>query len=121
MSNGRARFALAGAIVAVPLGAYAIAGLASGPRFPSRSDCARPVVAGRPVDLVFGRFVHPEGAARLAERAREVGFVQVRVVPDGCGRWEVAVTDYATLAAARGAQTEARSVGLPTRLEQPGP
>lgn len=121
MNAARARLLLAVGIVFVPLGGYALIGLASGARFPSRAECARPAVRGAPVDLVFGRFLRPQPAAALARRARDVGYVQVRVVPDGCGRWEVAVTGYESVEAARGAQAEARSVGLVSRLERPAP
>ena len=121
MSEGRARFALGAAIVAVPLGVYVVAGLASGARFPSRADCARPAVAGRPVDVVFGRFDHPAPAEQLRAEVARFGFRDVRLVPDGCGRWEVTVPDREDIPAGRRVQVEASSVNLATRLEEAAP
>lgn len=113
---------LAAAGVALAMIASPLTAVAGGrPRFPSRADCALPPVPGKPVELVFGTFDHPDAAAAQASKALGFGFVQIGVVPDGCGRWEAAVTGYETVEAARGAQAEAAAVGFATRLEQSGP
>lgn len=112
---------LACAVVAAAAFAYPLAVLAGGsPSFPARTDCVAPAATqDGEIVLAFGYFDSTVHAAAFRERLSEVGYDQAEVVSDGgCGRVKVVVGDYPTLAGARDAVAEARSVGLHPRLEQ---
>ena len=114
--NGR--FAVAAAVVLVPLLGYPLVTLAGGsPSFPSRQECVRPAVDGRPVDLVFGRFDDPDAAAAQRERVVGFGFQGTEVVFDGCGRWEVVLEGIPSIEVGREIQKEAATVDLEPTLE----
>ena len=57
-------------------------------RFPTRDDCARPAVAGQPVDIVYGRFDSPLPAT-ICSVVLAVGFTGTESLLDGAaaGRW----------------------------------
>lgn len=106
------------AIVLVALLAYPIVTLAGGaPRFPTRSECVRPAVEGRSVDVVFGRFDDPLSAAELRDQTVSVGFIGTEALPDGCGRWKVVLEDVPSVDTAREIQREAGTVDLEPTLE----
>jgi hypothetical protein len=116
----RARM-LGWAVVVVAALAYPLAVLAGGwPEFPKRSDCvgSAPTRDGE-IELVFGYFDSVVRATAVQKRVREVGYANANVVSDGgCARVKVVVDDYTTLAGARDAVAEARSVGLHPTLEE---
>ena len=115
MSN---RIWIVAVIVAVPLVAYPLVGLAGGaPRFPTRSECVHAAVEGQPIAVVFGRTDDPLSAMALRDRALEVGFTGTESVPDGCGRWKVLVGGVPSIAVGREVVDEARTVGLAPTLE----
>jgi hypothetical protein len=106
------------AIVVVPLLGYPLVTLAGGsPRFPSREECVRPPVEGKPVDVIFGRFDDPELAAETRDRVVAVGFTGTEARPDGCGRWKVVLEDVPSLETSREIQAEAATVDLRPTLE----
>ena len=111
------RLAVAVAIVAVPLLGYPLVTLAGGsPPFP-RDECARPAVEGRPVEVVYGRFDHPDAAAEFLERVLGVGFQGTEVVFDGCGQWKVVLDGVPSVEIARELQAEAATVDLHPTME----
>ncbi len=112
------RVALAAAIVLVPLIGYPLATLAGGsPRFPTRDECARSAIEGKPVDVVFGHFDDPETAGTTRDQVVAVGFKGTDVLPDGCGRWKVVLENVPSLEVAREIQREAGTVDLHPTLE----
>ena len=112
------RFAVAAAVVLVPLLGYPLVTLAGGsPHFPGHDKCVRPAVEGQAVDVVFGRFDHPDAAADFLERVVGVGFVGTQVRGDGCGRWKVALENVPSVEIGREVQEEAATVDLEPTLE----
>jgi len=109
--------AVAAAIGLVPLLAYPLVQLAGGARFPSRSDCVPAAVEGEPANVVFGRFDDPATADRSLVQVLAVGFKGTRVLPDGCGRWRIALLNVPSVEIARQIQGEAAKVGLHPTLE----
>jgi hypothetical protein len=113
--------ALAWGIVAVAALAYPLAVLAGGgPSFPERSDCVAPVAThDGEIELAFGYYDSIVRAEAVRARIAELGYAGAEVLSDGgCGRVKVVVGTYPTLAGARDAVAEARSVGLRPTLEQ---
>lgn len=114
------RVAVAVAIVLVPLLGYPLVTLAGGsPRFPGPGgECVRPAVEGQPVDVVFGRFDHPDAAANFLDRVVGVGFAGTQVRFDGCGHWKVVLENVPSVEIGREIQEEATTVDVETTLEQ---
>jgi hypothetical protein len=107
------------ALVAVVALAYPLTAIAGGaPRFPSTAECAQPATHDGNIQLVFATFDRGAPALALLNRVRKTGFVQAQVIGDACGRLEVAVPGYTTLAGAESAVGEARRVGLNPTLQQ---
>lgn len=119
--GNRHRLVPAVAAVVIPALAYPAFTLAGGaPPFPTRDECARPPIEGQPVDVVFGRFDHPDEAAARRDRALEVGFIGTEALPDGCGRWIAVLQDVPTRELGEEIQRQARSVDLDPMLEASG-
>jgi hypothetical protein len=118
----RSRRWLPSAVVAAAALLYPVIVLAGGaPSFPSREDCVHPATRDGAIALVFGYFDSSVQAALQQERVRRVGYREANVESDGgCGRVRVVVDGYTTLAGARDAVAEARSVGLRPTLELAG-
>jgi hypothetical protein len=109
---------LAVAIVVVPFVLYVGITLADGaPRFPTRAECMRRAVEGRPVDLVYGRFDSPASADHLRDRVVSVGFTGTEVVGDGCGRWKVVLENIPSVVVASQVRAEAMKAGFAPALE----
>jgi hypothetical protein len=110
-----------GVVLAAAL-AYPLAVLAGGgPSFPERTDCVVPATGDGDIALVFGHFHSVVRAEAMRDRVAELGYVHAKVESDGgCGRVLVVVHGYPTLAGARDALGEARSVGLHPTLEHVG-
>jgi hypothetical protein len=113
-----ARVWAAAATVLIPLVGYPLVTLARGsPRFPTRQECERPAVEGRPVDIVYGRFDDPNSAVAARDGILAVGFTGTEALPDGCGRWKVVLEGVPSLEIAREVQAEAATVDLMPTLE----
>jgi hypothetical protein len=109
---------IAAAIVLVPLLVYPVVTVAGGGvRWPSRNECIRPAVDGQPVAVVFGRTDDPITAGVLRDEVVSVGFKGTEALPDGCGRWKVAVGGVPSIAIGKQVVAEARSVHLDPTLE----
>jgi hypothetical protein len=113
------RVAIAVAIVLVPLLAYPLVTIAGGePRFPSRSECARPAHPGdAEVEVVYGRFASPDAAEELRAKVVAVGFVGTDVAVDACGLWKVRYDSLESFDQGQALAEEARKAGLDARLE----
>lgn len=110
--------AAAAAVVLVPLLAYPALTVAGGaPRFPSRAECVRAAMDGKPVEVVFARSESLAEATDVGDRVIAVGFVGTEVVPDGCGLWKVALDGVPSLEVGREVQEEAESVDFHPTLE----
>lgn len=111
------RVGVAAAIVAVPLLGYPLVTVAGGsPPFP-RDECARPAVDGQPVEVVYGRFDHPDAAAGFRDRVLELGFQGTEVMFDGCGQWKVVLEGVPSVEIAHELQAEAATVDLHLTVE----
>ncbi|MDX6503783.1 MAG: hypothetical protein QOE29_908 [Gaiellaceae bacterium] len=105
-------------LVAAALLVYPAVTLAGGlPRFPSRSDCVRPPVAGQPVAIVFGHFDRLEPAQKLLARAESVGFKGFRIEPDGCGRLVLWLPNGPSVEVGQSVVGEARGARIEAHLE----
>jgi len=109
------------AVVLVVAIAYPVAVLAGGaPRFPSRSECARPAVAGQGIEAVFGYFATERAAAELRDRALKDGFQGTETEQDACGRVKVVVRGIPSIDVGRSFVDEAKRAGFEVVLEQAG-
>src|SRR5205814_2035361 len=89
------------------------------PRFPSRSDCARPPVAGQPVAIVYGRFERLDDAQALLTKLASVGFKGVVAESDGCGRVVVRFPNAPSVDVGQSIVDEARGATGDTRATRP--
>ena len=105
-------------IVLVPLLVYPLVSVSGGaPRFPTRGECVRAPVEGRPIALVWGRYGDPATAEAARARVIKVGVVGTEVLPDGCGLWKVELDGVPSLEVAHEIQREADTVDLHPTLE----
>jgi hypothetical protein len=108
----------AAAIAALAVFAYPVAAIARGlPRFPSPHECMRQPAAGQPASVVFGRFETLAGAQQMLAHVSAVGFQNVDIDPDGCGRLVVWLPNVDSVATAAAVVAEARTAHLAAHVE----
>lgn len=101
---------------------YPVVVVAGGaPRFPTRSECARPARRDGNIDAVFGRFQTRITADRKLRDVLGLGFKGSVVELDDCGVFRVVVHGVPTLRVGADLVAEARKVGLHVTLEQGSP
>jgi hypothetical protein len=101
--------------------AYPLVVLAGGlPRFHSRGECVRPATPGHEIEAVLAHRESELAAVVVRDRALEVGFTQVQMVRDACGRMKVLVPGIPNMEVGREFADEARGVGFSVTLEQAG-
>jgi hypothetical protein len=116
----RPGLAAAVAVVAVPVLAYPLVVLAAdgAPRFPTRSECAKPATADAAgLDVVYGRFDDPRAARERLRAITRVGFVGAAVELDACGRWKVSYDSIVSLAQGEALAKQVRAAGFDARVE----
>lgn len=113
------RVAIAAAVVMVPVLSYPLATITGGaPRFPSRTECARPAHPNdENMEVVYGRLASPLAARELRERVVGLGFVGTEVGVDACGLWKVRYDSLDAFDQGQALVEEARRAGLEARLE----
>ena len=119
--TGRRLTAAVAAIVAAPLLAYPLVGLASGgPSFPGgRGECGRLAHGdeGGELELVAAHLDSIPAAEALRDRLVAHGFSNMQVKADGCGWWKVTNDGIDSFAQGTSAAEEVRRAGFDARLE----